>query len=138
MIKSKEQIDSDLKKNPDDDRYKFYKHVKGKSDVWANFELIMFEEAAQDFARCINCKSILKYNSKSGTASLLRHKCPLPFKTKSEKQPSLDKYAMKQLPASKKDQIIRKQLHFIARDLRPLSITDGKLFAFLLHFCWYF
>ncbi|KAK9680701.1 hypothetical protein QE152_g38880 [Popillia japonica] len=106
MVKSKEQIESDLKKNPYDKPYKFYKHVKGKSDIWANFELIMFEEATQDFARCINCKSILKYNSKSGTASLLRHKCPIPFKVNSEKQLNLDKYAIKQLPAAKKELIM--------------------------------
>lgn len=132
MMQSKEQIERDLKKNPDDERYKLYKHVKGKSDVWANFELIMFEETVQDFARCIKCKSVLKYNPKSGTASLLRHKCTFPLKTNSEKQPTLEKYGMKKLPAAKKELIIKKQLSFIARDLRPLSITDGKLFV--LHF----
>lgn len=57
----------------------------GKSDVWLNFEeIIDKEEQPIGFAMCKNCSQLFKYDYKTSTSSLKRHKCP-----SDEKQPKI-------------------------------------------------
>src|SRR3954452_14129847 len=47
------------------------------SEVWTSFnEIIDMQEQLTGFVICINCEHIFKYNYKSGTSTLKRHKCP--------------------------------------------------------------
>lgn len=46
-----------------------------KSTIWENFRLILYKTVRQNYVQCIDCNAVLAYKSKTGTASLLRHKC---------------------------------------------------------------
>src|ERR1044072_2463330 len=49
----------------------------GSSEVWISFnEIIDMQEQPIGFVICKNCEHIFKYNYKSGTLTLKRHKCP--------------------------------------------------------------
>jgi hypothetical protein len=79
-----EQILSNLKKGELQCREK----KGGSSDVWANFnEIINMQDQFIDYVICKNCEHILKYNYKTGTSALKRHKC-----SSDEKQPKITSY----------------------------------------------
>ncbi|XP_055678360.1 uncharacterized protein LOC129787077 [Lutzomyia longipalpis] len=46
-----------------------------KSHVWKYFRPIVYRGVRQNFVKCLDCDNVLAYKSKTGTASLLRHKC---------------------------------------------------------------
>ena len=55
-------------------------NVKGKSDVWKSFKLIVNSNRLQDagFVQCISCSGLLRYSKgKNGTSTMMRHKCCL-------------------------------------------------------------
>lgn len=49
--------------------------TKIKSDVWCMFRIAVYKGVKQHFVTCIECNAVLAYKSKTGNASLLRHKC---------------------------------------------------------------
>ena len=50
-----------------------YNIGKGKSDVWKVFEKVLIDNKETSFVKCNKCE-ILKYDSKSGNSTLIRHK----------------------------------------------------------------
>jgi hypothetical protein len=51
-----------------------YNIGKGKSDVWKVFEKVLIDNKETSFVKCNKCEKLLKYNSKSGNSTLIRHK----------------------------------------------------------------
>lgn len=124
-LKRKLEIENDLRKNPMDPRYKLVTPSKSKSDVWNNFKIVVFEEQAENYAQCNKCKDVLRYSSKLGTGSLLRHNCSKVFQADTS-QRTLTDYGVKKISENAKQSLIKAQIKFITKDLRPLSVTEGE------------
>lgn len=58
-------------------RIGYVPNYKGKSNVWAQFDIITVDNEAVNFAACKICRSIVTYVSRTGTGSMARHKCQL-------------------------------------------------------------
>ncbi|KAG5671621.1 hypothetical protein PVAND_001814 [Polypedilum vanderplanki] len=48
---------------------------KFKSAIWERFRIIFYKGARLNYVQCIGCSLVLVYKSRTGTASLLRHRC---------------------------------------------------------------
>lgn len=135
VLLSKSELEAKITQKLEEENFTFLTKDNSKTKVWQNFEIICYKGVSQKFARCIKCKLILGYKSKTGTASLLRHKCIRPLLKLSDNQSSLDTFLKtKKLNDAKKKEIANMQLYFIARDLRPVDVTEGDGF---LKFCQY-
>jgi hypothetical protein len=97
----------------------------GKSEVWQNFDdIVNQEEQSIGFVMCKNCSCILKYEYKSGTSTLKRHKCP-----SDEKQQKITSFwGKKGIPAAAKEATTKKIINLVCKDLRPFEIILGKGF----------
>ena len=97
----------------------------GKSEVWQNFdEIIDKKEQPVGFVMCKNCLHVLKYDYKTGTSSLKRHKCPI-----NENQPKITSYlGKKAIPAVAKEVVTKKIINLVCKDLRPFEIILGHGF----------
>lgn len=97
----------------------------GKSEVWTNFnEIIDSQEQQIGFVMCKNCEHIFKYDYKTGTSTLKRHKC-----ANDEKQPKITSYwTNKAIPKIVKDTITKKIVDFVCKDLRPFDIITDQGF----------
>ncbi|GLG92912.1 Uncharacterized protein GBIM_00449 [Gryllus bimaculatus] len=56
-------------------RVAFECNEKGKSELWKIFKLITVDGERQHFAWCCRCKAVITYVPRTGTGSLIRHKC---------------------------------------------------------------
>lgn len=97
----------------------------GKSEVWLNFdEIINKEEQPIGFVMCKNCSHVFKYDYKTGTSTLKRHKCP-----SDERQPKITSYwGKKETPTAAKEVVINKIVNLVCKDLRPFEIIVGQGF----------
>ncbi|XP_073841314.1 uncharacterized protein [Musca autumnalis] len=86
-------------------------------------KLIRYDGAIVDYVCCISCKSVLHYQSKTGTGSLSRHKCNVNLQDVTT-QSKISDFISKSVPQNVVNQLSRKQLGLIAKDLHPLSITE--------------
>lgn len=48
---------------------------KFKSPIWERFRIVFYKGARLNYVQCIGCSLVLVYKSRTGTASLLRHRC---------------------------------------------------------------
>lgn len=62
-------------------RIGYVPNYKGKSNVWAQFDIITVDKKAVNFAACKICRSIVTYVSRTGTGSMARHKCQMNKRT---------------------------------------------------------
>jgi hypothetical protein len=97
----------------------------GKSDVWSNFEeIVNKDEQPVGFAMCKNCSQVFKYDYKTGTSSLKRHKCP-----SSEKQPKITSFwGKKEVPTAAKEVTSKRLVNLVCKDIRPFEIIVGQGF----------
>lgn len=97
---------------------------KGSSEVWKDFnEVIDMQEKPIGFAICKTCEHVFKYNYKTGTSTLKRHKCS------DEKQPKITSFlSKKSIPTVVKDITTKKMVDFVCKDLRPFEIVTGQGF----------
>ena len=116
-----EQVISNLKKG----ELKCQEKRSKSSDVWENFnEIINMQDESIDFVICKTCDHVFKYNYKTGTSALKRHKCP-----SDEKQPKITSYwTSKNLPITTKDIVTKKIINLVCKDLRPFEIIVGQDF----------
>jgi len=56
-------------------RIGFVPNYKGKSHIWAQFDIITLDKRPVNFAACKLCRNIVTYVSRTGTGSMARHKC---------------------------------------------------------------
>jgi len=105
-----------------DERCKLIENTQGKSEDWQVFQYVEFDGVRLDYACCRKCKIVLGYNLKNGTASLTRHKCASAVPPG---QPTL-RFGPKSIPKNVLDDIAKKQLAFVAKDLQPLGVTEGE------------
>src|SRR5688572_25773163 len=97
----------------------------GSSDVWENFnEIVNMQDESIGFVICKICDQVFKYNYKTGTSSLKRHKC-----LSDEKQPKITSYwTSKNFPTTAKDMVTKKIINLVCKDLRPFEIIVGQGF----------
>jgi hypothetical protein len=116
-----EQVISNLRKG----EFKCQEKKGGSSDVWENFnEIINMQDQLIGFVICKICDHIFKYNYKTGTSALKRHKCP-----SYENQPKITSYwTSKNLPTTAKDMVTKKIVNLVCKDLRPFEIIVGQGF----------
>ena len=56
------------------EQIEYLMNKQGKSPIWSNFYLMMLDNMLIPFVKCINCESLLSYDTKkSGTSHLSRH-----------------------------------------------------------------
>lgn len=109
------------------EKIELIKNTKSKSDVWNKFRLIKFENNLVDFVCCIECKIVLAYQCRSGTGTLSRHKCFFrAVAAASCSQQKIVAFAVKPLPKTAIDNLAKKQLALVAKDLHSLGVTEGK------------
>jgi hypothetical protein len=103
----------------------FYQEKDGRSEVWQNFDdIVNQEEQSVGFVACKNCSRILKYDYRSGTSSLKRHKCP-----SDEKQQKITSFwGKKSPPTAAKEATTKKIINLVCKDLRPFEIILGEGF----------
>lgn len=119
--KQKLDIEIDIKKN--EHLYTFVQPSGTTSEVWKNFKIVQKDEESVGFVKCNKCKALIKFSPKSGTGGLLRHKCL----AKGHVQASVSNFLVNAKISTEAKHIIgEKQLNFIVKDLRPLSVTDGN------------
>ncbi|XP_022224650.1 uncharacterized protein LOC111075586 isoform X2 [Drosophila obscura] len=58
-----------------DKRCKLVEPRNTKSCVWRFFNLVSFDDKIEPYACCKTCGDLLSYSGKTGTGSLLRHRC---------------------------------------------------------------
>ena len=51
------------------------KNVQSKSAAWNIFGIVCDNGVELEFAACKSCKHVYKYNSKTGTSTMARHRC---------------------------------------------------------------
>ena len=51
------------------------KNVQSKSAAWNVFGIVCDNGVELEFAACKSCKHVYKYNSKTGTSTMARHRC---------------------------------------------------------------
>lgn len=56
-------------------RIGYVPNAKGKSKIWSQFKIITVDNALSKFACCMLCRSIVTYTGRTGTGSMVRHKC---------------------------------------------------------------
>lgn len=69
------RLEIEKKISENDDNIRLVYPPKTKSLVWQKFRVIYYRGVRQAFVTCIECKIILGYKSRTGTAALLRHRC---------------------------------------------------------------
>uniref|UniRef100_A0A1L8DF98 Putative atp-binding cassette transporter n=1 Tax=Nyssomyia neivai TaxID=330878 RepID=A0A1L8DF98_9DIPT len=57
--------------------------TKFKNHMWKQFKILYYNHIRQDFIRCMHCGVVLSYKKKTGTASLVRHRCNIRAPSKS-------------------------------------------------------
>ena len=73
---------------------------------------------------CKNCLHILKYDYKTETSSLKRHKYPI-----NENQPKITSYLGKKvIPAVAKEVVTKKIINLVCKNLCPFEIILGHSF----------
>ena len=94
----------------------------GKSEVWLNFdEIINKDDQPVGFVMCKNCSHVFKYDYKTGTSSLKRHKCSF-----DDKQPKITSYwGRKAAPTAAKEVTTKKIINLVCKDLNPFEIIVG-------------
>lgn len=125
--KRKNEFEKELKNNIE--KYELFVPKGNKSEVWKNFKLIKNSDGEiEEFAMCNSCKCLLAYNSKSGTGSLLRHKCnKLKVHSEEKSQKTLHYFSKPiSVPESAKESLHKQQIKFVVKDIRPLCVTEGK------------
>lgn len=102
------------------------------SKCWENFQLVYFENKKRDFVLCKKCKKFFVHGKRSGTSHLHKHLCEKKSqtieKTRSIRNTITQHFGGKVLNVSDKKQVENAQMICIARDLRPLSFTEGAGF----------
>lgn len=48
-----------------------------RSSIWEKYELVYYRGIRQNYVQCMECRSLLSYKKKTGSASILRHRCNL-------------------------------------------------------------
>lgn len=124
MSDEKLKIKNCLKKG--DDRYTLVVPKGVKSEIWKHFRLVEFEGKAEPYACCLKCSELLMYTSRKGTGSLLRHSCMQHLASTSGTQKTLDSFKISKVPQLVKDNLALCQLQFVTKDLRSLSICEGR------------
>ena len=80
------------------------------------------------FALCLQCQTVVTFKKSDGTAGLRRHNCKSATPTP-QRQLSMVKFlGQKQLPSSALQQISDQAVKFVAKDIRPFSVTSGDGF----------
>ncbi|XP_037713942.1 uncharacterized protein LOC119549761 isoform X1 [Drosophila subpulchrella] len=72
-VEKKSELRSLLKSG--DKRCKLVEPRNTKSCVWRFFNLVQCDDRIEPFACCKTCGDLLSYSGKTGTGSLLRHRC---------------------------------------------------------------
>ena len=117
---------------------KIERKADGKSDVWKRFGLVvMADDTTTDFAICLTCEALYKYDShKTGTANLKRHCCPddpkqRPPQRVPSDQPLISTYAAKKIkiPLAAKSKLVDDFVDFCCEDLRPFDVVSGTGFG---------
>ncbi|GAB0093650.1 hypothetical protein DMENIID0001_088210 [Sergentomyia squamirostris] len=120
LLLSRAEIEQKLREASDEIDIVMPENIK--SHVWKYFRPIVYRGVRQNFVKCLDCDSVLAYKSKTGTASLLRHKCegrcrdPAPEST-SIHQPSTSADAM----------MSDNQAEILMREERKPSHNDAEL-----------
>lgn len=125
----------DIKRKIDEKEY-FLKPKIGKSEIWKKFKQIFDENDVliEDVIACDNCHKVFRFNShKTGTSTLLKHKCLASSKTQGKSIESFFKENETETSSQKpsleeKKIIIEKMTKFVCQDLRSFNIVKGKGF----------
>lgn len=72
-VEKKSELRSLLKSG--DKRCKLVEPRNAKSCVWRFFNLVSCDDRIEPYACCKTCGDLLSYSGKTGTGSLLRHRC---------------------------------------------------------------
>lgn len=72
-VEKKSELRSLLKSG--DKRCKLVEPRNTKSCVWRFFNLVQCDDHIEPYACCKTCGDLLSYSGKTGTGSLLRHRC---------------------------------------------------------------
>lgn len=72
-VEKKSELRSLLKSG--DSRCKLVEPRNTKSCVWRFFNLVSCDDRIEPYACCKTCGDLLSYSGKTGTGSLLRHRC---------------------------------------------------------------
>ncbi|XP_053967049.1 transposable element Hobo transposase [Anastrepha ludens] len=116
----------------EDKRYSLFTPTSVRSSVWKHFQVIKFLDTVENFARCNHCAEILSYAPRSGTGSLLRHRCVRVRANRTQKNlpatQSVSSFIRSMLPKKTKEDILKSQLEFISKDLKSLNTTEGDGF----------
>ncbi|KAI8038329.1 hypothetical protein M5D96_008223 [Drosophila gunungcola] len=72
-VEKKSELRSLLKSG--DKRCKLVEPRNTKSCVWRFFNLVQCDDRIEPYACCKTCGDLLSYSGKTGTGSLLRHRC---------------------------------------------------------------
>lgn len=125
----------DIKRKIDEEEY-FLKPKFGKSEIWKKFKQVFDKDDVliEDVIACDNCHKVFRFNShKTGTSTLLKHKCLTSSKAQGSsivsffKEKEKDSSSQKP-PQEEKKVIIDKITKFVCHDLRSFNIIKGKGF----------
>lgn len=107
-----------------------FKEVNSKMDYMKLFKRIIRDDLETDYVKCNNCPVIIKYNAKTGTNSVKRHKCS---ETPVQPIESIERhlYRPSKSEATFKSDLTDVLVLFIARDMRPINIINGQGFRLL-------
>ena len=129
--------------------YNIVNYPNARSEVWNHFGLVerknttqsqssepdgasaTFKEVIDGYAACRHCKSVLVYNSKSGTSHMQRHinvcnKRQLKSTLQSQSQPTIDQSLIRKVNKIDKEKINKAAVAFTCIDLRPFSAIEGE------------
>lgn len=104
------------------------KNSSGKSLVWEKFGEIIDQngDRVPNYVACVKCKKAYAYSGhKTGTSSLLRHKCTSGTSTILRYTQST---VTKPVTNDAKDMVCRRAVEFVAKDIRPFQVVAGAGF----------
>ena len=114
------------------DQIEYTMNKTGKSPIWLDYHLMMLNNAPVPFVKCITCKAILSYDSKSGTSHLSRHSkdCIPKSENVNTRQLKLSSSFSKteHISLSERQRFADLCAEWCARDPRPFLIVEDKGF----------
>jgi hypothetical protein len=104
-----------------------------RNQLWQHFLAITNEvdgeKAVIPYVACVECGSVLSYDSNKGGTSHLRRHVDGYSKRCSTSNPSVTSYFKHcGIPKSAKDTITRKCVEFVSKDIRPFTTVNGEGF----------
>jgi hypothetical protein len=113
----------------------FIKPTNVRSECWTNYSQVYHSNIAQDYIICLQCKTVLKWTSETGTRVMSHHNCSKRSSTPTtpSRQRTISSYCQQSLTSKEcpfvKNRITEACVEYCAIDGRSFESVSGSGFV---------